>query len=751
MAEDEDFPLPRPLRWLIDVGRRDGLTLALCVCLVGLVGGAVDAAEWVEGVFVLPGMLFALLLGVLLARSRFSGRFAFAYLALVVFAIAIEQVGYVLPVGQGLGFGDWVWTLHLRSLTWLARASGWLASIAAGETVQDTGLFVFLLSLLTWGLSAWLAWSRLRRQQSLAAVLPLAVVLAANLNLRGQPWQALWLFLLLAVPLVLGAALTRLYADWARRGVDHPDGLGFDWMRPTVMLLFLVGTLTAVAPVAATPQGWELLSGLMRASEEQAAETAGQLFSGVNPPQVAVARRALTPDLGRIGAPIDQGTDTVMWVSVSDPPPPPPQASGAFVEVPRHYWRSGLFATYTGPGWQPLDETFTELPLSEAGSLPVGRYPLRQQFEIVASHGEALFAVSQPISGSEAASVFVGQRGDGTTLLRGTANNYSVMSWATRVTVAELRAAPTDVPPELAAVYLQLPPDLPQRVRDLAGEVMGGARDNFDRAVLVQDYLRAGFAYDLSVPPPPDGRDAVDYFLFEQRGGFCSHFASAMAVLLRAEGVPVRVATGYAMGEYDYERAAYRVPGAAAHAWPEVYFPGYGWVEFEPTPAQPPLAYAAGALGGTPAPPTGDVPIAEPQGLGWRGWVLAAVALVGLAAFASWLWDRRRGWTNQAAQTPRGRALRLYDRLRRSLAAAGLAAPASATPDEFAAAHAAALAARPALEASVATTTALHERAAYSQYPVAGAETAAAERLWGQARWARLGLLVRRLLRFRKD
>lgn len=268
VADDTDVELPRYLRWALDVARRDGLALCLCASLVLLTGRSLDSAEWVPRVALLPGMLLGLALGVLLARSRFSGRWAAAYLGFVLFAAAIEQVGYVIPVGQELGFGDWVWTLHLRSVTWLTRAGGWLSAIAGGHPVQDTGLFVFLLSLLAWATSAWLAWSRLRRQQSLAAVAPLAIVLAANLNLSGQAWQVLWLYLLLAVPLVLGAVLSRLYTDWTRRGVDHPNSLGFDWLWPGALLMLLVGLLAGIAPLAATPSGWEVLRGLLRASEQ---------------------------------------------------------------------------------------------------------------------------------------------------------------------------------------------------------------------------------------------------------------------------------------------------------------------------------------------------------------------------------------------------------------------------------------------------------------------------------------------------
>jgi hypothetical protein len=110
------------------------------------------------------------------------------------------------------------------------------------------------------------------------------------------------------------------------------------------------------------------------------------------------------------------------------------------------------------------------------------------------------------------------------------------------------------------------------------------------------------------------------------------------------------------------------------------------------------------------------------------------------------LQNQRRRWPAPWAGTPRGQALQLYDRLRRALARAGLAGTPSLTPDEFAESHRAALAGRPALQASVRRITALHEQAAYSQHPVGQAEAAAAERSWGRARWDRVGLLLRRLI-----
>jgi hypothetical protein len=306
------------------------------------------------------------------------------------------------------------------------------------------------------------------------------------------------------------------------------------------------------------------------------------------------------------------------------------------------------------------------------------------------------------------------------------------------VTEAELRAAPTEYPPEIAALYLQVPEGLPGRVRDLAAQIVAGVDNPYDRAVRLQDYLRANYVYTLDVPPPAEGRDAVDYFLFEAPGGFCSYYASALAVMLRTQGVAARVATGYAMGEYDRARRAYRVPASAAHAWVEVYFPGYGWVEFEPTSAQATFYRAAGegpAVAPTSAPPVdeGIAPVPAP----WRVGV-AAMLVVGLGV-ASWLLTRRKGLR---PLTDRARALRLYGRMRQALRRAGVKDVPGLTPDEFQQESGTQLGERPGVTEALAQATALHERAAYSSHTVSGREVNAAEGAWRRARrnWPRLWL-----------
>jgi hypothetical protein len=125
-------------------------------------------------------------------------------------------------------------------------------------------------------------------------------------------------------------------------------------------------------------------------------------------------------------------------------------------------------------------------------------------------------------------------------------------------------------------------------VRLLSREITAGIDTAYDQAVAIQSYLRR-ITYDQFINAPPPGADVVDWFLFENRRGYCDYYASAMAVLCRVNGIPARLAQGYSPGEYEPSSRTYRVRQLDAHAWPEVYFPGYGWIPFEPTSSEPVL------------------------------------------------------------------------------------------------------------------------------------------------------------------
>jgi transglutaminase-like putative cysteine protease len=166
---------------------------------------------------------------------------------------------------------------------------------------------------------------------------------------------------------------------------------------------------------------------------------------------------------------------------------------------------------------------------------------------------------------------------------------YVVTSLKSGATDDDLRAVGTDYESWVINRYLDLPATVPQRVRDQAETVAreAGATNPFDQAKAIEAFLRANFKYNTAIPQPPSGSDRVDWFLFQGKEGYCEYYASAMIVMLRSLGIPSRMASGYAPGDYDAAKGTYTVKESAAHTWPEVYFPGFGWIEFEPTPSQP--------------------------------------------------------------------------------------------------------------------------------------------------------------------
>lgn len=172
---------------------------------------------------------------------------------------------------------------------------------------------------------------------------------------------------------------------------------------------------------------------------------------------------------------------------------------------------------------------------------------------------------------------------------------YTVKSVLPPSDPAVLRTLKGSDPEGVRSQYLQLPAALPPRARALAGQLTAAAASRYDAAVAVAGYLQDGYSYSLKTRVPPSGADFTDDFLFGTRQGYCVHFATAMTVLLRSSGIPARYVQGYGPGTAvpGSVPQRYSVTGGDAHAWVEVYFPGAGWVPFDPTPS----AAAAAALG----------------------------------------------------------------------------------------------------------------------------------------------------------
>ncbi|MBV8515045.1 MAG: DUF3488 domain-containing protein, partial [Acidobacteria bacterium] len=147
---------------------------------------------------------------------------------------------------------------------------------------------------------------------------------------------------------------------------------------------------------------------------------------------------------------------------------------------------------------------------------------------------------------------------------------------------AKLRAASSDYPDVIRETYLQLPP-LDKRILPFTQSVSARATNPYDKAVVIENHLRTRFTYTLDLTGNVD-KDPLATFLFKTRAGHCEYFASAMTIMLRTIGIPAREVNGFLPGEYNDLGGDYIVRASDAHSWVEAYFPGTGWITFDPTP-----------------------------------------------------------------------------------------------------------------------------------------------------------------------
>ena len=285
---------------------------------------------------------------------------------------------------------------------------------------------------------------------------------------------------------------------------------------------------------------------------------------------------------------------------------------------------------------------------------------------------------------------------------------YTVESALPRLRAEELRSVTGVVPPDVAARYLDLPANLSRQVRRTAQQIAGNEATPYRRARALQDWFRTNFQYNLSVEPGHDA-NAMDRFL-ETRQGYCEQFAGTYAAMARLLGLPARVAVGFTAGTRDGD-GTWHVTGKEAHAWPEVYLSGFGWVAFEPTPGrglpgaedytQVPPAQAADTTVQTvpqteapieqvePEPelsePTAPAPV-ERSPAGPRTFVVAGLgALVLLYVVGVPLAKRRRLVRRRAAaSTPAERVLVAWSEASEDMAAAALPARSEETSSEYA-------------------------------------------------------------------
>jgi transglutaminase-like putative cysteine protease len=571
----------------------DLVVLAAAGLLVAQAPQSVGEAAWVPNLDPLTRIALAgLLAGYLIERTRVPAVFG-------------------LPLGAVLGVEVIIWVYaHIAEgatmtdrVAWLGgRVGEWFDTVGGGGVSNDPVVFALAMAGLAWLLGMGTAWLVFRDNAVWLAVVFNGLALLMNLSYASASmvgyvgWFAFSACLLLAAQHL--ANRTEL---WRRAQLRVNWRVVFNVLLGTGLavggLLSLAWALPSNVSSSQVAIGWNRVTEPWQGFEGDF----DRWFAALN----GSDRNTRGLSFGRTLAPrgaFDLGDTPVLQVK-SDVP---------------IYLRATTADRYAGQAITSSETsttTFdTNADLLSQDTIPQSRGLLTAQVTVLASRTTVAFAPDAPLRFSMPTEVDTrGDPNDVATIRLDTPvqqnQQYTVVSALSTATNQQLRAAGEDYPEWVRQRYLQLPRTLPRRVVDLAHDVTGGAPDAFDKALALEGYLRNNFTYTTHVDAVPPDQDWVDYFLFESKQGYCDYFATAMTVMLRAEGVPARVASGFAPGDFDQDTGLSIVRENHAHSWVEAYFPRYGWITFEPSSirALPPRVEDANGAVAAPADSSGDI------------------------------------------------------------------------------------------------------------------------------------------------
>lgn len=480
--------------------------------------------------------------------------------------------------------------ISVRVATWLVLAyflffpfDLWVVSRKLAEGAPNASLYSALLAaihLLLFATLVRLYSARSNRDYAFLAVLAFASILAsAILTVETSFLISLAIFLVLAVSTFVALEIRR----GAAGAVSPPLEPGTPLAQRLTRALGLTSLLVAVGTLFLGAVIFFLIprftTGYLSAMNLQPT-----LMTGFND----------NVTLGEIGR-IKKNSAVVMRIRVEDDPS---RAEGI-------HWRGLALTDFDGRRWftpqhDPIivsPDTEGEYQLMASPPRSGEFYPLRYTVLMEPIASDAIFVAPrlQKIHGrfSNAAGRAGDRRRPGYLMIDKTGSifnpfhndtkvRYEATSLLPIVPPAELRAALAPYPDVIRALYLQLP-QLDPRIPKLAQQIASGSNNNYDKAANIERYLKTRLGYTLDLSGPPTA-DPLPYFLFVRRAGHCEYFASAMTVMLRSLGIPARYATGFLPGEFNDLGGDYIVRASDAHAWVEAYFPGYGWITFDPTP-----------------------------------------------------------------------------------------------------------------------------------------------------------------------
>ncbi len=520
---------------------------------------AVYSIERVEWITPQPYLTLVLILSILaswrLAVSRIPGCLSHTVVLFLGAVVTLWQGIYLLPAGN-----------RFEGLI-TALQSWWQAGGAAPDAVKIT--FGVFLILLTWIIGYISTWVLLRKGNAwIGLALGFIVVLVNLSNLPDSYYPFLVAYFLAGAMLVAWNHVSGRFAFSGAirrlaRLVLVYTGIAL------LCLVVLAGTLAWIVPVPRLP-GLQTAVAVRTLWARDIEGSRLNVFASVPSKQpINTAANLDEINFGKVW----HKSDEINFI-VNSPRPA--------------YWRIQVYDTYGASGWSnaPVrdnmlnrDATWGDGDVSANDTMTYTvNTEIRTDFLLMAGD---FIASDTPVlvhaGGEDVVSITIPR-----VLTPG--ERYSVTSNYVSPSTNELAAVGDGYPQDIAASYLQLPPDFSEDVRRVARRITRRAETPYEKVQAIDNYL-SRLPYSTEVDQPPEGADGVEHFLFTEEAGFCLYFASAMAVMLRSVDVPARLAVGYLPGDPGANTGEYILRDKHYHAWAQVYFPDYGWVDLEATPS----------------------------------------------------------------------------------------------------------------------------------------------------------------------
>jgi len=573
--------------WQTYFASGDVMALLISIVLLLMPALALEAAEWpLDLNLTVPVMLISLLFGYFLSRSRYNE----------LYALLVSGLYGVITVLLVAAFANSVNPIRGIQIV-ILRSSEWLYDAVTGGINQDNLGISMIVAILFWFFGYNAAWHIFRIDRVWRVIIPPGLILLVNMVVYAGETNLdfyLMAFALMSLLLIVRSNLDAREWDWYVNGVRVPQRL-----RRQFIVVGTAISLIALVLAWGIPSGnlQERLDNFQRflASDpvRQMAEFWNRLVEPIESEGPATADYYGGDSLN-LGGAIQLGDQVIM-----------------VIDAPidnRYYWRSRVFERYSEGRWMPsatrrVPDLSPPLEIVNPPGTDAGRTILNHTVTM-SSPTRLIYTAPQPVSLNIAGRIDLlrtnGDQDDATSpmnvsvirpervIQRGESYNATVA--ISTASAFELREAGTNYPDWVISPNASTA-GISARTAELARRIVTDANANnpYDQAKAIETYLRQNMTYNEQIPAPPAGVDPVEWFLFTQQEGYCTYYATSMVAMLRSLGIPARMAAGFAQGDYDPSLGQYVVRERDAHTWVEVFFPGYGWVEFEPTSAQAPL------------------------------------------------------------------------------------------------------------------------------------------------------------------